>query len=132
MLCQNVYLVGGEAMLRKIPALVFAAALLAAMALPLLGGGGTAEATIHPIVSSECAANESQTGAGDVQDPPGQTPGATPGQGALKAIFALLANGALTADQLDNVSTTVWGGPAYNGDNGDEHCQNPDANTHPD
>jgi len=119
---------------KKILAFVFAAAVLAALAVPLFGGGGTAEATIHPIVSSECAANESQTGAGDVQDPPGQTPGGTPGQGALKAIFALLDNGALTVDMhgSEDPGDWTWGGPAYNGDSGDEHCQNPDADTHPD
>ena len=117
-------------------AIVAVAALLAGMAIALLGG--SAQATIHPIVSSECAAQESGTGAGDFQDPPGQTLGATPGQGALKAIFALLDNGALTADMSadpdppNNPGTWVWGGPAYNGDHGDEHCENSDSNAHPD
>lgn len=117
----------------KTLAMLAAAALLAAMALPLFGGG-SAEATIHPIVSSECAAQESQTGGGDIQDPPGQTPGATPGEGALAAIDALLANGALTVDMhgSEDPGDWTWGGPAYNGDNGDEHCKNPEADTHPD
>ena len=118
-------------------AIVAVAALLAGMAIALLGG--SAQATIHPIVSSECAAQESGTGAGDFQDPPGQTLGATPGQGALKAIFALLDNGALIIENAgepgfdpEDPATFEWGGPAYNGDNGDEHCKNPDSNAHPD
>ena len=55
------------------------AALLAGMTMALLGS--SALATIHPIVSSECAAQESHTTAGDFQDPPGQTPGDGPGDG---------------------------------------------------
>jgi len=34
-----------------------------------------ASGTIHPIAESECAAQNSQTGAGNLQNPPGQTPG---------------------------------------------------------
>jgi hypothetical protein len=34
-----------------------------------------ASGAIHDIAASECAAQDSQSGAGDQQDPPGQTPG---------------------------------------------------------
>jgi hypothetical protein len=50
----------------------------------MLAVAGPASATIHPIVESlECA----QTQTADVANPPGQTPGATPGNGqnALRA-----------------------------------------------
>jgi hypothetical protein len=50
----------------------------------LLTMGGTAGATIHPIVESFDCANEqafAQHPLGDVADPIGQTPGATPGDG---------------------------------------------------
>ena len=115
-------------------AFVFVGVLLAATALPLLVSAGTAEATVHPFVQSECAKNESQTGAGQNQDPPGQTPGATPGQGALKAVNALLANGALILVDpgADFPATAVWAGPTYKAQ-GEFHCTNPEApNTHPD
>lgn len=111
-------------------------AIVGIASLVMVGSVGVADATIHPIVSSECAAKESATGAGESQDPPGQTPGATPGEGEneLAAINALLANGALVlVDPGDDFpETAVWGGPAYNGDSGDEHCKNPDHNTHSD
>jgi len=113
---------------------VFVVSLLLTVA--LIGFASTAMATIHPIVSSECAAQESATGAGDTQDPPGQTPGdgAGDGHGDLAAVQNLIRNGALVpiADTDGDGIPDVWSGPAYNGDSGDEHCTNPGANTHPD
>jgi hypothetical protein len=50
----------------------------------LLMMGGTAGATIHPIVESfDCANDQAFANhpLGDVADPIGQTPGATPGNG---------------------------------------------------
>lgn len=79
--------------------------LIAAIAVAF-AGIGTAFASIDPIVSSECAAQASNTTAGDGQHPPGQTPGATPGsKGALKAIFN-------SADAADNGTIAF------------EHCPN--------
>lgn len=52
----------------------------------------SASATIHPIVESFDCANAQAFAhhpLGDVADPPGQTPGATPGQGDLQALDAV-------------------------------------------
>ncbi len=51
-----------------------------------------ASATIHPLVESFDCANAQAFAhhpLGDVADPPGQTPGATPGEGALRALDAV-------------------------------------------
>lgn len=82
-----------------------------------------ASAAIHPIVSSECAARLSQTGAGQLQDPPGQTPGQSPQQSAgrntLAALFALIDNGALVVEIVNG--EFVFSGPATSGQ-GPVHC----------
>ena len=76
--------------------LAFAIALLAVMAFVFAGSSGTAEASIDPIVESECAAQDSSsdnsgsTGpdgktAGNGQHPPGQNPGG-PGEGDLQGV----------------------------------------------
>ena len=73
----------------KIVAFAFAVALLMFMGLAMLDGGEKAEALIDPIVESECAKKDSQSGnsgtgtrtAGNDQHPPGQTPGDGPGDG---------------------------------------------------
>ena len=59
----------------KIVGLAFAIAVLAMIGFAYFGTSDTAEAAIHPIVQSECAAQDSATGAGNKQDPPGQVPG---------------------------------------------------------
>jgi hypothetical protein len=73
--------------------LAFAVALLVFFTLTVGASG-----TIHPIVQSECAAQDSQTGAGNLQDPPGQTPG---GNESTTANFAALnhANDNATSGQ---------------------------------
>ncbi len=112
-------------------AILAVAALLAATTLQLFGG--SASATIHPLVSSECAAQESGTGAGEAGDPPGISD-PTNDQTFARPIMATLMAGALTLD--DNGSPDpndwTWGGPAYNGDSGDEHCANPEGGSHAD
>ena len=69
-----------------------------------------ASATIHPIVSSECAAQPSQTGAGDLQNPPGQTPG---GNESSTADFAAIDQAIPNSD-----------GAALNGNSGVGNCPN--------
>ena len=84
----------------KILVFAFSTALLMALGMFLLDDIGTAEAAIHPIVQSECAARDSNSDrsgsgggvgdmepgggqveiggggtAGNLQDPPGQVPG---------------------------------------------------------
>ena len=107
------------------------AALLAGMTMALLGS--SALATIHPLASSECATQESGTGAGEAQDPPGISDDTNETTFA-RPIFATIMAGALTLD--DNGSPDpndwTWGGPAYNGDSGDEHCSDPDGGSHAD
>jgi hypothetical protein len=112
-------------------AMVAVAALLATIMLPLFGG--SADATIHPLTSAECAARQSATGAGEDQDPPGISD-ETNQQTFARPIFATLAAGALTLDDHGsaNPNDWTWGGPAYNGDNGDEHCANPQGGSHAD
>lgn len=66
----------------------------AVVAMLVLGLAPAAFATIHPIVSSFCNANEQAFAhhpLGDPADPLGQTPGATPGEGnnVLRALRAL-------------------------------------------
>ena len=56
----------------KIIGMAFAIALLAMIGFAYYGTSDTAEAAIHPIVQSECAAQDSGTGAGNKQNPPGQ------------------------------------------------------------
>lgn len=73
----------------KVVAFAFAVALLMFMGFALSDGGENAEASIDPIVESECAKQDSQSGnsgtgsrtAGNDQHPPGQTPGDGPGDG---------------------------------------------------
>ena len=73
----------------KIVAFAFAVALLMFMGFALSDSGEKAEASIDPIVESECAKKDSQSGnsgtgsrtAGNDQHPPGQTPGDGPGDG---------------------------------------------------
>lgn len=67
-------------MRKKILAFVFAAALLAALAVPLFYRADSAEAAIHPIASSECAAAAGSAVANG-QNPPGQLPADGPGDG---------------------------------------------------
>jgi hypothetical protein len=99
----------------RLTRLAFAGALVLGTALPT-----AASAAIHPITSSECAARESQTGAGDLQDPPGQTPsGPTLDQSDLRA---LQATGVLTF--VDGVPVFDPTNPALNGNSGAEHCPN--------
>ena len=100
-------------MRKKILAIVFAAALLVALALPVFGGVGTTEAAIDPIVQSQCAAKDSQSGnsgvgsrtAGNDQHPPGQTPGDGPGDshGNFKGVSN--SNGNATSGEGDNHCT---------------------------
>lgn len=64
------------------------------VAVLVLGLAPAALATIHPIVSSFCNADDQAFAnhpLGDPADPPGQTPGATPGEGnnVLRALKAL-------------------------------------------
>ena len=57
-------------MRKKILGFVFAAALLVAMAVPLFGGGGTAEAIVNPNVPIDCGnANSSGAAGGDAAGP---------------------------------------------------------------
>ena len=75
----------------KAVAFAFAVALLMFMGFALSDSGEKAEASIDPIVESECAKSDSQSGnsgngtrtdtAGNDQHPPGQTPGDGPGDG---------------------------------------------------
>jgi hypothetical protein len=65
-----------------------------------------ASGSIHDIAASECAAQDSQSGAGDQQDPPGQTPG---GNENSTANFA----------GQSNANSNATGGQ------GAGHCQNP-------
>ncbi len=60
-------------MRRKTLVFVFAAALLAAMAVPLFGGGGTAEAHVHgitPLLKLSCKVDNTITGANRADDGP--------------------------------------------------------------
>jgi hypothetical protein len=84
---------------------------LGVAALVSLFAAPVAAPTIHPIVSSECAAQPSQTGAGDLQNPPGQTPG---GNENSTADFAAVSNAIPNSD-----------GAALNGNSGVANCQNP-------
>ena len=93
-------------MRKKILAFVFAAALLVAMAVPLFGGGGTAEAAIHPKVSSACAVNGTP---GDAQSPPGQTDNP-----------AAVRKGLMHPWQAAPTANTFNGNSGENND----HCQN--------
>lgn len=75
--------------------------LLALSASPALG-------TIHPLVESFDCANEQAFAnhpLGDVADPPGQTPGATPGEGSNE-LAALLA---VTSGFSDFSSPALFG-----------------------
>ena len=59
-------------MRKKILAFVFTAALLVAMAVPLFGGGGTAQAIVDPVVpSDECSSGQqsSSNAAGGLNRP---------------------------------------------------------------
>ncbi len=58
---------------KRILAFVFAAALLAALALPLFGSGGTAEAHVHgitPLLELSCKVDNTITGANRADDGP--------------------------------------------------------------
>ena len=63
-------------MRKKILGFVFAMALLVALAVPVFGGVGTAEAVVHPAVPIDCAVGDSAGGRG----PEGGLPGG-PGPG---------------------------------------------------
>jgi len=66
--------------MRRITLLLTVALVVALM----MAVAGPASATIHPIVeSADCVGTDVPEGhpTGDVADPPGQTPGATPGNG---------------------------------------------------
>ena len=69
-------------------------------------------ATIHPIVESFDCANEqafTHHPAGDVAEPPGQTPGANPGNG--KNVFAALSNANAAAFSDFKVNGTCGNAP---------------------
>ena len=59
----------------------FAIGLLATIGFTYFGVSNTAEADIHPIVQSECAAQDSASGAGNEQNPPGQSDNPATGEG---------------------------------------------------
>jgi hypothetical protein len=94
--------------MRRIILMVTVALVMAVM----MAVAGPASATIHPIVESfDCVGTDVPEGhpTGDVADPPGQTPGATPGQGnneerALRAVtdeFSDFSSPALFGHKLD-------------------------------
>lgn len=97
-------------MRRRSVLVVLLAVLLMAVLVP------TASATIHPLVeAADCSQGDPQNAVGEVADPPGQTPGATPGQGnnALRAIrvltddFTDFSSPALLGHKLDGTCGRV-------------------------
>ena len=82
-------------MMKRIILMVTVALVMAAM----LVFSGAASATIHPIVESFDCAKTQQV---EVADPPGQTPGATPGNGqnALRAESLTSGGAAFSSNEL--------------------------------
>ena len=97
-------------------------AILLGGALPLLGVG-TAQATIHPIQSSECAAPPADGSAADTQDPPGLSDPTAPA-----FLQPLIATGLLDENGVPTGDLPT----ALNGDNGDSHCVFPQTTSHGD
>ena len=81
--------------------LIFLVVLLLTLALAV-----PAFAAIHPIVESECAAQDSQGGGGQERNPPGQTENDGPGDGHGDLKGPTNANGNATKGQ------------------GSDHCEN--------
>ncbi|MGH2351269.1 MAG: hypothetical protein ACRDI2_17425 [Chloroflexota bacterium] len=85
---------------------------------------GAAQAAIHPIVSSACAARLSQTGAGQLQDPPGQTPvSMNPADFDQSDLRALLATGVIAIDPATGMVRFDPANPALNGNSGEQFCK---------
>lgn len=84
---------------------------LATMAVP-------AQATIHEIVASFCAAiHEVQSPTGDIHDPPGLTPEELGGTSEADNIAQpLLSSGAFTASDAQGDEEVVFGPPTEAGD----------------
>ena len=71
-------------MRKRILAIVFAAALLVAMAVPQFGGSGTAEAVVHPVVPiCNALAQGSAAGGGPAFPLPSQAGSGAGGPGAV-------------------------------------------------
>lgn len=113
--------------LRRITVLVAMAALMVFAIAPVAG------ATVHHIMSGECAAPAAEGTAADTQDPPGISGGSNADNFA-QPLEATVAAGALTFTAFDPVTGIPIDaeGPAANGDNGDQHCQFPETSSHPD
>lgn len=95
----------------KIIGLAFAIALLSVIGFAYFGTSGTAEATAHPIVTSECAAPPADGTAADLQSPPGVSDSSK--ANFLNPIFKSNSQ-------------------ARNGDIGDDHCVFPETGSHGD
>lgn len=107
----------------KLFAVLLPVLLVAAALAPAVFEGFTAEAAIHPIVSSACAARESQTGAGKLQDPVGQTPVSfNPADFDQSDLRALLATGVISFDASGNLVFDP-NNPALHGDSGEQFCK---------
>ena len=100
----------------KIIGMAFAIALLAMIGLAYYGTSDTAEAAIHDIVQSQCAAQDSQSDnsgtvgrfggtAGNGQDPPGQIPGHS-------------------ASDASNIAGIMHSNDKADSGEGSGHCQN--------
>lgn len=97
--------------------------LVAAAFAPAVFEGFTAEAAIHPIVSSACAARYSQTLAGKLEDPVGQTPVSfDPSEWDQSDLRALLATGVLTIGPSGEIIFDP-NNPALHGDSGERFCK---------
>ena len=98
----------------KIIGLALAIALLATIGSAYFGVSDTAEAAIHPIVQSQCAAQDSETGAGNKRNPPGQigNPSTDPG----------MPHDDVNHPWVDAIANS--GENATNGEGSNDHCTN--------
>jgi hypothetical protein len=101
------------------------------VALLVLALAPAAGATVHHIMSGECAAPAADGTVADLQDPPGLS-GQSSGDNFAQPLVATTSAGALEFTAFDGFVPIDAEGPASNGDNGDQHCQNPETNGHPD
>lgn len=109
-----------------------ATSLAVLVAMLVLALSPAAGATVHHIMSGECAAPAADGTVADLQDPPGLSGGSSADNFA-QPLRATSAAGALEFTAFDESGVPIDAeGPASNGDNGDQHCQNPETNGHPD
>lgn len=105
--------------------------LVVLVALLMLVLAPAASATVHHIMSGECAAPAADGTVADLQDPPGLS-GQSSADNFAQPLMATSGAGALEFTAFDGGVPVDAEGPASNGDNGDQHCQNPETNGHAD